>query len=1529
MNRALRSSFCLVLCFLATIAFAQGPTANFTATPLTGCSPLVVQFTNTSTGNATSYQWNLGNGVTSVQQNPSTTFINPGTYTVTLTVTDGTNSNTKTITNYITVVPNPSINFSATDTMDCPPLVTQFINNTSLGATGAGTYNWSFGDGSVSTLATPSHTYSAPGTYNVTLVATNSAGCVSTLQKSGFIQVFTPPTISFTGTPTSYCGTPDLVNFSTLVNGNGPYTYSWDFGDGGTGTGANPAHLYTTSGNYTVTVIVTDLNGCKDTLVKPNYISTGTLTANFSNTPTAGCVNAPIQFSNSSVGATTYFWDFGDGTNSNSASPSHTYALPGTFTVKLVAYNSPCADSITKQITVNAGPNVNFTFSPLQPCPAPINITFNNTSIGATTFAWTFGDGGTSNSTNPSHNYAQNNFFEVTLTGTNAFGCQTTKKDTVKIHTLYANISPYSAAGCAPFSVPFGTYIYGIDPFTNLPYPYPSAINSWNWTFGDGGTSNAIAPTHIYTATNTTLNCTVTVTTTNGCTTSATRQINVGTKPTASFIGFPDTACVKNSVLFTNTSTNTIPTTNYTWSMGDGTNLSSKNALYAYQNSGYYKVSLIASNFGCNDTMSKDSAAYILAPTAKWNVAYNCDTPLRVKFYDTLSINPTGHTWYFGDGTTSTAKNPVHTYSALGIYTVSLVTSNNTFGCIDTLTKTIELVNPQINFSTPTTSICRGDSIVFTPTYTHTPTNFSWQINGAAPNWPFNPWSNPNPSSGAWGYRFNQKGVYTISVSTADIHGCRDTATRTNYVLVAKPTALFTATPTIGCAPLVVLFKDTSTNIPGVYSVTRTWDFGNTIGIVTTDTVSHVYPIPATYQVQLIVTDNIGCKDTLVKTNYIQARKPIAAFTASDSIACIGQTINFTSNSTGISLTNNWYFGDGTTATGNTVSKAYTQTGNYTVKLVVIDASGCMDSLIKSAYIKIQKPTAGFTVSDTQAVCPPLTVVFTNTSLNYLNSLWAFGNGSGATIPNPSTIYSSSGIYPVMLIVTDSKGCSDTATRTIKVLGYTGGFTYQPIYGCAPLLVGFKSKISGVPTMIWDFNDGVTQNLNGSDTASHLYISPGGYLPKIILSDNKGCVNANLGTTTIQVDDVLAGFVHTAPCVNTPITFTDTSFSFFKPISTWFWDFNNGQQTSNINPTTFTFPTNGSFKVTLVATNAGGCKDTVTRTIKVNDLPIVGAAFDTTICKGDETPLSAWGANSYTWSPNNGLACATCQNTLAAPVVTTNYVVTGTDANGCKNSDSVIISVKYITTSHTGLGGGICADSVFQLSAWGADKYSWSPAATLNDNSIANPLASPKTTTTYILQAWEASCLPDTHQVEVVVYPKPVVDAGKDDTVFAGISVVLIATGTDIASFIWSPGATLSCEQCTAPYANPRQTTTYYVTAISDKGCKSSDSVTLYIRCHNDQVFIPNTFTPNGDGQNDVFYPRGVGMKTITSFRIYNRWGELVFERHGFMLNDKSVGWDGSFKGVQLESDIFIYSVEGICDSGETVSWKGDVTLIR
>jgi gliding motility-associated-like protein len=1531
MNKLLR--LVLAICFSLT---AEGllaqPTADFTATPLAGCAPHVVYFTNTSTGNPTSYLWDFGNGFTSVLQNPSTTYLTAGSYTVTLTVTNASGSNTKTMTSYITVYPNPTVAFTVSDTTSCPPLAVQFTDNSNPNIAGNATYHWSFGDGTpFSALQNPAHSYPNSGNYTVALTVTNSTGCATTLTKQNYIEVYTPPVADFTANPSSFCTVPATINFTPTVTGTGPYTYAWDFGDGTIGTGNAPSHVYTTPGIYTVSVIATDANGCKDTAIKNNYLNIGIIAANYTASPSSACVFTSVQFTNASVGGTSVLWDFGDGDTAMSQNPTHTFSTSGTFDVTLVIFDGGCSDTIVMPYTVHPQPVADFTFSPLHPCPAPSTLQFTNNTTGAINYYWSFGDGGTSNATSPSYSYTNNNEYTVQLIAVTSFGCSDTvsKKDTV--HNMYFIWQPPYATGCVPLDVHFDVPLFTTTPDPNLPHPYPYGIASYHWDFGDGTSSNLDTPNHTYT-TQGVYTVTYTVTTVNGCTWTDSTTVTAGNLPVASFINYPDTVCVNQAVTLINTSTNidtNITTFRWFWGNTQPPETAGFTGTYQYNTSGTYDVTLEANTYGCLDTFAVTQAVVVNPPTSIWNEFYSCDTPLMVRFIDTNSINPTSLIWFFGDGTSTTSSDPVHTYPALGSYTVSLVTFNSTYGCSDTATKTIRLLDPVLTFSTPDTAICRADSIVFTPNYTDIPSPYVWQLNYSFPPWPYNPLYNPNPSVSQWGYRFNQNGIYTVGVKTYDIHGCLDSATRVGYVLVAKPTAAFTGTPLIGCTPLNVTFTEASSNTPGAFSVTREWDFGNGLDTVTTASTNNIYNAAGLYTVKLIVTDNVGCKDTLEKQDYVDTRHTVANFAASTVNGCIGAPITFTNGSTGTALTASWDFGDGTASTTFAPSKTYNQTGTYTVTLVVSDPIGCADTMVKTAYINISKPTASFTMSDTMAICPPLNVSLNNNSTGALTYAWDFGNGSTSIAQNPTATYPNPGIFPVMLIATNAYGCKDTAYGQANVLGYAGGLTYTPIAGCSPLTVQFTANLTNVPSIIWDFSDGVTMPLSGSNTITHTYANPGAYMPKLILSDNSGCQNSSLGLDTIKVDDVIAGFITSPPCINTPVTFNDTSFSYFSPVTQWSWDFNNGQQTNNVHNPIMNYSTPGTYPVTLVAVNARGCKDSISRTVTIYDLPVIGAGEDTTICNGDPAVITGIGGVSYTWAPAGSLSCANCQTTNATPSVTTDYVVTGTDQNGCENKDTVQVLVQYVTSSAVGDGGNVCIDSVFQLHAFGAERYEWDPASTLNTYNIPDPLASPKETTVYTVLAWEGSCPPDAHTVEVVVLPKPVVDAGSDVAIVAGSSTMLQAIGTDISTFEWSPTATLSCETCSNPTASPKVTTMYKVIAATEYGCKSYDTVTVRIVCDKSQLFIPNTFTPNNDGENDIFYPRGAGIKSISSFRVYNRWGELVFEKRGTQLNDPSGGWDGTYKGQLLNPDVFVWVIEGICDTGDPVNTKGDINLIR
>ena len=1513
-------------------SYGQAPVANFTASDDTGCAPAIIQFNNTSTG-ATSYSWNFGDGSgLSGNTNPGHTYGSPGSYTVTLTATNTSGSSVKTM--VITILGAPIVSFSASPVAGCPPLPVNFTNSSNPVVPGVATYSWSFGDGSaINTTQNPPHTYQNPGFYNVTLSVTNSAGCVSSQTLTQYINVYDPPDADFTFTPV--CKAPGTTTFtSTVTTGTPPYTYHWDYGDNTTpGTTANPTHTYATSGTFNVTLVVTDVNGCMDTVVKP--LGVGTLNANFTAPPLA-CLGMPVIFINTSVNAGNYLWYFGDNTTSSSSNPVHTYTTPGTYNVMLVAWDMPnvCTDTFIVPITVSPGPTASFNISPQYTCGAPATINFTSTSTGgAVSYVWNFGDGSpTVTGATATHTYTTDGAFTVTLVATDANGCKDTAAITKVIEKVQVTVEvDRNYNHCLPSTVNFSYLIN-----------YPPGVASVTWDFGDGSppVSGVSFPSHTYTVQGVHV-VTLTITTNNGCTATDTAQVTMGTKPNAFFAPVFDTLCSQDYTpipfSFVNTSTNATDYYWHYWSppltndwLPDGYSIpTSPNGSYFPPTSPIpplFYAALVASNYGCQDTFFHPDPLVILKPVAQALAYPDCDTPTLVRFFDMSEGHVNSRLWIFGDGTTDTSKNPVHMYPSLGNWPVTLEATNDTTGCTSRDLMSLFLHVPTAEFSVSDTAICKGDTLLasqFTQTFSHPVSLYGYT---------FNP---PNViyDGNVGGFIFPFPGLYTVTLSFLDFNGCTHDTSKSNYILVADPNPSFSVTPTIGCAPLVTNFTETGTNTPGAYTTNWTWVFGDgTTANLTSGTTTHTYA-PGIYSVKVYLTDNIGCVDSLLRPNYIQSRQTIAAFKADDTTACLNQPIDFTNNSsssTGAALTYTWDFGDGS-PTSNAVDPihTYTQTGAFTVTLIATDNTGCADTLTLPAYIKVAKPSASFTMSDTFALCPPLIVQFTNSSTGAAGYTWDFGDGSSPSpVPNPSNIYTNPGIYNIRLIATNSYGCTDTAFGRANVLGYSGALDYMPQAGCNPLTVNFTANLTNVSNFLWDFSDGTIVTATGN-TITHTYTLPGRYLPRIVFTDSAGCVNSSDGLDTIKVDDIIGNFNFSPACVNTLVTLKDTSYSYFSAVNEWKWDINNGQVRSNVKAPTATFTLPGTYPIVLIVKNANGCKDTVYENLTIHPLPTITANGDTIICLGDAATLSALGGNSYEWTPAASVGCATCQITSASPTEATNYIVMGTDANGCKNTDTTHVAVKTQTNSTAGSGGEICVDSSIQLHVSGAQRYEWTPASTLDDPTSADPIATPDVTTVYTVLAYEGSCLPDSHSVRVVVHPLPTVNAGSDETIVAGNSVNLNASGTDISTYAWSPDQTLSCNTCSSPIASPYGTTTYTVTVATDFGCKAKDDVTIFVLCDEGQLFIPNTFSPNGDGDNDVFYPRGIGLRSIRSFRVYNRWGELVYERQGIQLNDAVTAWDGTYKGNKLSPDVFVYVLEGVCEGGEIMTWKGDISLVR
>jgi gliding motility-associated-like protein len=363
------------------------------------------------------------------------------------------------------------------------------------------------------------------------------------------------------------------------------------------------------------------------------------------------------------------------------------------------------------------------------------------------------------------------------------------------------------------------------------------------------------------------------------------------------------------------------------------------------------------------------------------------------------------------------------------------------------------------------------------------------------------------------------------------------------------------------------------------------------------------------------------------------------------------------------------------------------------------------------------------------------------------------------------------------------------------------------------------------------------------------------------------------------------------------------------------------------------------------AIDAFGCSISVAFPVTIDPIPVLSIAGDENpviVCRGTPKQIFAFGAYSYIWSPPYFLSCDSCSNPVLTDTFNMIYQLTGYSQHGCKDSISVRVSVLDTNYNRAGDDTVICLGSSAQLNSYSHSvngnldipSYLWLPAAGLNNNMIPDPIATPDTTTLYLAIIKANVCFTDTIPVLVTVDSLPAISisANPDSTiVIAGTMVQLTTSVTPDSpgSYLWTPNIGLSCDTCADPIATPSVNTTYYVTVTSVHGCASTQSITIDIKCDKSEVFIPNTFTPNGDGKNDLFYVSAKGISMITRMSVYNRWGQVVFQANNIPPNMEGLGWDGTYKGIVLEPDVFDYVVEVVCELGATYTYSGNVSIVR
>jgi gliding motility-associated-like protein len=392
-------------------------------------------------------------------------------------------------------------------------------------------------------------------------------------------------------------------------------------------------------------------------------------------------------------------------------------------------------------------------------------------------------------------------------------------------------------------------------------------------------------------------------------------------------------------------------------------------------------------------------------------------------------------------------------------------------------------------------------------------------------------------------------------------------------------------------------------------------------------------------------------------------------------------------------------------------------------------------------------------------------------------------------------------------------------------------------------------------------------------------------------------------------------------------SFAFNGFGYFNtnPISSWFWDFGDGNTSSSQN-LNHSYLIAGTYTVKLVITDINGCKDSINRIV----IPLfvsVDAGANDTICVTGSTTLSGTvnGTGTFAWSPSQYLSNPNVLNPVATPPLTQVYYLTATNGPGCLKVDSTRIDVRSFGGFSINQPDSICFGNSTALLAGGGDIYLWSPASSLSNPNISNPNANPLSTTPYSVHIIDTLCGFSTDlNTFVNVLSLPAVKATKSNDIdCTQPQSHLVATGAN--TYSWNPGSTLNNSNIASPIATPTTSTIYVVKGTDRFGCYNSDSTYVKVTNENKTGYaLATAFTPNNDGLNDCYGLKYWGTITELQFSIFNRWGQRIF-----YTNNPSICWDGTYLGVQQATGVFVYMVKANTKCQGIVFRKGTFALIR
>ena len=1060
--------------------------------------------------------------------------------------------------------------------------------------------------------------------------------------------------------------------------------------------------------------------------------------------------------------------------------------------------------------------------------------------------------------------------------------------------------------GCAPLSV-------------HCTSTQNDGVVFWQWTTSDGQTSDETAPSFTFTKPG---RYSIKLKTSdNSSADSVSLAVFANGIPTDFSYQYNNICALPVAVQFH--AYDTVVNGNYHWNFGDSTVSILANPKHTYTKPGVFKVSLVTySSEGCIDST--------VNTIETGNVAVNFDAPAaactnsEVTFISTSTSIPKSASWTIDGVEVSTSVNSFsNLFQNAGTYAIRL--TEDFGGCVFSKEKTIKiLTRPAAQFSeSGTLQSCKYPSTVQFSNNSQNADDYEWQFGDGVTSTEANPL-----------YEYALPGRFSPQLIAKNNNGCTDTLIKSNLILLGPPIISgIKGLPLSKCLP-VEIHPAVVASVPEPIA-SYDWDFGD--GSHATDSLpSHQYTVQGYYDVSVILQTISGCADTFVLKKAVSAGDSIVpGFTVDKTIACGSDQFLFAGTAAAKISNWQWKFGDGTYGGGQNISHRFTLTGSKTVSLT-INNNGCLATVEKKDLVFVKPPIADIKVIyDCKS---QLNVQLRDTSQGALTWDWDFGDGARSTDPYPPLhTYPALGMYKVFLKTTNAE-CSSIDSTVVSVLNTKPVFTFDPADGylCRKDGIWLASTYPEyIADYYWDFGDGRSAF---SDTAIYNYYDTAGiYYPSLVARYSNGCYDTLYSPKPVTVTGPTASFLTATPatCANDMVMFTDKSKSDgLHDIVSWHWDYGDARsETLTAPPFSHVYTNGGNYTARLIITdNNNNCTDTAYYTVKINALPAVSAGADTFACEGSAVQLMAGGAVNYLWNTDVTLSCTACAAPGASPLQNAVYTVTGTDANMCKNEDTVKVEVIHpFVMKVKEKSVEICQTKNIILQASGANLYSWNPPAGLSNANVGNTYASPLQTTTYTVTGTDVHhCFAQSEDVLVTVNPNPQFTILNNSiTAQKGDINLLATTGSpDIVAWHWLPSAGLSCTDCAQPVSTAIKTITYTAIAYTDRGCTDTDRVYIHVLCNQNKIYIPQAFTPNGDGRNDWFYVMSNIDNPIISFAIYGRTGERIFMKKNTITNNPSDGWNGMQNGALLSNGTYVYVIEINCNE-DKVFLKGTITLLR